>query len=110
MEKSKYQIKGEELEKKALEKFGVKDIREGLKPFEAVSGLTAEQYSQLFKIVGSKKAQEKAERAVNMGGLFWSVKYKRLMFVRNLQGEKERVFKQLTFNQFKKSLKITING
>ena len=86
------------------------DIREGLKPYDGVSGLTKNQYAALFKMVGSKKPEEKAELAINMGGLFWSKTKGRLMFCRPLTGSKERTFNQLTNVEFKKRLHFTING
>ena len=108
MAKSNSQIKGEQIEEQAIAAF--KDIRTGLKPYDGVSGLTKDQYALIFKMVGSNKAEEKAERAVNMGGVFWSQLKGRVMFCRTSVGSKERTFNQLTNVEFKKRLHITING
>ena len=75
-----------------------------LTAFDAVNGLTEMQYAELFKIEDNKDftPEESAIGAVKMGGIFWSNKYKQLMFGKF---EKQKV---MDFNEFKQKLKNTV--
>lgn len=48
---------------------------EGLKPYEAVHGLTLRQYIALLRVAG-QSSDEIAKDAVERGGMFWSAKYR----------------------------------
>lgn len=79
-------------------------VKNGLQTYHAVKGLTAEQYAKLFEIKGlnKEKSKELGERAVNMGGVFWSKRYEKILF-----GTFERCA-YISFAEFKVRLNLTL--
>ena len=75
-----------------------------LKTFDAYSG-AGHEYSELFEIVDVSEygeVEELAERAVKMGGVFWSKKHHRLLFGTFGMANK------LEFKEFKEKLINTL--
>lgn len=81
-------------------------VKNELHPYHAVKELTTEQYKEIFKIKGLKeeKAKELAERAVKMGGVFWSKKYQKILF------GKFELCKFIPFPEFKVRLRLTLKS
>ena len=79
-------------------------VKNELQPYHAVKGLTAEQYAKLFEIKGlsKEKSKELGERAVKMGGVFWSKRYEKIYF------GKFELCRFISFSEFKVRLNLTL--